>query len=89
MANNAPMLYCCCIKERPARFAANGPMVQIIAGATYLTEEERRRHVGFIFDDEGENISCLNPWFGDLTVLYWAWKNAKDEHLGVCQYRRP
>lgn len=89
MANNAPMLYCCCIKERPARYKTSGPMVQMIAGATYLTEEERNHHAGFAFDDEGENISCLNPWFGDLTVLYWAWKNTKDEYLGVCQYRRP
>lgn len=64
-------------------------MVQMIAGATYLTEEERDHHADFLFDDEGDNISCLNPWFGDLTVLYWAWKNAKEDYLGVCQYRRP
>lgn len=89
MANNSPVLYCCCIKDKPARFTTSAPMTQIIAGATYLTKEERSSHAGFIFDDEGGNISCLNPWFGDLTVLHWAWKNAADDFLGVCQYRRP
>lgn len=91
MANNSPTLYCCCINHKPARFTTSVPMVQIIAGAGYVSDRDRdvQKEEGFIFDDEGENISFLNPWFGDLTVLYWVWKNAKEEHLGVCQYRRP
>jgi hypothetical protein len=42
---------------------------------------------GFIFDDTGDNISHLNSWFGQLTGLYWTWKNAKEEIIGTNTYR--
>lgn len=90
-SNKAPHLYCCCIDQHHPRFFSMAPMTPVIGGATYLSEERRAfyEQYGFAMDDTGENISCLNPWFGDLTLLYWAWKNADDDHLGVCQYRRP
>lgn len=42
----------------------------------------------FYFDDAGDNISSLNHWFGDLTGLYWVWKNSNEEIVGTNQYRR-
>lgn len=42
----------------------------------------------FIRDDIGDNISGRNPWYCELTGLYWAWKNLECDNLGICHYRR-
>ena len=46
-------------------------------------------NLGYLGDDIGESISELNPFYGELTGLYWLWKNYQDVDLiGVCHYRR-
>ncbi len=42
----------------------------------------------YIGDDTGDNISERNPYFCELTGLYWAWKNLDDSYIGLCHYRR-
>ena len=39
-------------------------------------------------DNVGDNISAKNPFYSELTGVYWAWKNLKADYVGLVHYRR-
>lgn len=44
----------------------------------------------FIIDEkhEGVNMDFLNPWYCELTGLFYLWKNVNDDIVGLEHYRR-
>lgn len=48
-----------------------------------------RERLSFPGDDTGDNISLKNPFYSELSGMYWVWKNDRTHDiLGLCHYRR-
>lgn len=44
--------------------------------------------LGYVGDDTGDQISEKNPYYCELTGLYWLWKNVRSDYKGLVHYRR-
>lgn len=86
---NALTLYCISFAGIEPRFTqCNQKVLQcgsfsMPANTRILCEKKN-----YLLDDVGDNISNLNHLLGDLTGLYWIWKNTDDDFVGTNQYRR-
>ena len=54
----------------------------------HVGAEVNKKELGYIKDNTKKNISNKNPFFCELTGLYWAWKNLDADYIGLVHYRR-
>lgn len=60
-------------------------------GSFYLpvhVGKEGKSDIGYVGDNTGDNISKKNPYYCELTGIYWAWKNLDADYIGLVHYRR-
>lgn len=69
------------LKNYPKELSSH--VIPIQVGST-LSDER----IADITDDIGDNISERNRHYSETTALYWMWKNAEADYLGLCHYRR-
>ena len=75
------------VAHKPCDIPSNEVLVPIHVGrAVSQYKDEMAWMQG---DDTGDNISCRNGSYCEMTAHYWIWKNVHDtEYVGVCHYRR-
>lgn len=74
----------CICTHKPYTFPAEPSYVPLETGAV------SRPDFGpsYLKDDQGENISARNPYYSELTGMYWIWKHVDADIKGLCHYRR-
>ena len=83
--NNLKM-YCMCLHNGLYRTVKDLGYIPVGLGKENFSD-------GWLRDNQGENISEKNKYYGEYTFYYWFWKNKIDQiengtWIGFCGYRR-
>lgn len=75
-------IYICTHKNFNFPSGINKEIYTPIAVGTFTSESVYEK------DNKGDNISYKNENYSELTLLYYLWKNKKDDIFGLVHYRR-
>lgn len=68
--------------HKKGNFYTSLPFIPIQVGAAF------REDIGIQRDSDGDNISSHNPYFCEMSAVYWLWKNTEADYKGLFHYRR-
>ena len=78
-------IYCLCLEDSLLSKVKSINYIPVGLGSGKFSEEWLR-------DNNGNNISHKNSYYGEYTFHYWLWKNYLNElnenWIGFCQYRK-
>ena len=77
-------IFVSCRIDTDSNLIHNPLYVPVRCGAVFDTSSSSK----YLGDNSGDNISDRRNSFCEFTVQYWAWKNVKADHYGLCHYRR-
>lgn len=83
---NKLKMYCICLHDRNYRTVKELGYIPVGLSKNIFSD-------GWLRDNQGENISEKNNYYGEYTFHYWFWKNKIDQiengtWIGFCAYRR-
>ena len=83
---NKLKMYCICLHDRNYNAVKKLGYIPVGLGKEIFSD-------GWLKDNQGENISEKNEYYGEYTFHYWFWKNKIDQiengtWIGFCAYRR-
>lgn len=66
------------------------PVIEKVPYRTIIVGNNHVNIPGALYDNVEENIAEKNPYYCELTALYWVWKNIPHnyDNIGLCHYRR-
>jgi hypothetical protein len=74
------------VTHKPYRMPADRMYLPIQVGKAIHPDMDLGEQ--FAADNTGDNISDKNPYYSELTALYWFWKNCTADYKGLVHYRR-
>ena len=78
-------MYCLCLNNDHYNIVKDLKYIPVGLGNNKFSPEWLR-------DNDGDNISNKNSYYGEYTFHYWLWKNyldkINDDWIGFCQYRK-
>ncbi|MDL2307190.1 DUF4422 domain-containing protein [Desulfovibrio sp. OttesenSCG-928-C06] len=90
--SRAPSIKVLVAYHTPSPVLANAIMMPIHVGRALANPETKSALAHMPGDDSGDSISCLNPYYSEMTSVYWAWKNytaiGNPDYIGFAHYRR-
>lgn len=81
-------IYVACTPTLLLKYQSEAVLKPMIGHSVVLSDEEKQSFSGLGYEFDGA-LSCLNPWWAELTCIEEIIRSADEPFIGIAQYRRP